>query len=824
MDCNGYYELKPDFMKLELLLYLFVMLTALCPCGVFAQPAECNMGNNWVYPNARKNIGLDFINTESGSFMIDGTIWFQGNFENNGVVNYIYPVSSTLNQFTGTSQQHIKGSGTTRFYNALFNSQLVTGAFSLEQDVVVAHQADFTKGIVTSVQSSPSGIMNSLVMESGASWVNASDQSHVDGFVRKIGNSAFSFPIGDGGYYRAASISAPQNLTDQFAARYVFANPDLGGYAQAKKENTIGTISNREYWVVNRTNGASNVQLTLSWDVNKTSAVMPGSLSDLLIVRWDGSKWINEGQIGVTGNASVGAITAKVTGYGVFTLAVANHMPVAVDDNYLVDPKNEVASGNVLSNDTDADLLVVTKYEIGGVVYLPGNTTVINNTGTLEVYANGRFTFIPEKNYSGDVPVVLYTVSDVNGGFATANLIIRVTSGNHAPLVTVSPVTTKINKPVTGSVTATDADGDALTFTKTVDPAHGVVIVNLDGTITYTPSLDFIGTDNFKMIVSDGKGGDTIVTISILVEGYPNSLPVALEDKFEFTENSGSGKGNVLTNDRDADGNVLLVTQFVVSKATCQPGSAGNLAGVGTITINADGSFVFIPVDNYFGNVPAITYTVSDGQGGLAIANLLITVTSPNHAPVVTESSVSTKINEAVFGSVTATDADGDELTFSKTSDPSHGLVLVNLDGTYTYTPANNYIGADSFKLIVSDGRGGNVTITVTVTIGETSDCEVFIPTGFSPNGDGIHDFFRITCMDRYENPVIEIYNRLGNLIYKREHYGDLSIWGNEFMAFWDGKPNQGGGSSQGVLPSGTYYYALKLGNKLMTGFVFISK
>jgi large repetitive protein len=252
---------------------------------------------------------------------------------------------------------------------------------------------------------------------------------------------------------------------------------------------------------------------------------------------------------------------------------------------------------------TDADLLVVTKYEIGGIVYLPGTTTDLNNIGTFEVYANGRFTFIPELNYSGDVPAISYTVSDVNGGTATANLFIRVTSGNHAPVVTASPVTTKINKPVTGAVTATDVDGDALTFTKSADPAHGVVIVNLDGTFTYTPSLGFIGPDSFKMIVSDGKGGDIIVILLISVEGYPNSLPVALDDKFEFTENSGSGNGNVLANDTDTDGNVLLVTQFVVSKETYLPGSTGNLAGVGTITINAEGSFVFIPVDNYVGNV-----------------------------------------------------------------------------------------------------------------------------------------------------------------------------------------------------------------------------
>ena len=510
-------------MKSELVLYFLLTLMAFSPCRGLAQQAEYNMGNNWVYPNAQKYIGSDFVNTASGSFMNDGVIWYSRNFENNGAVNCINPVPSTLIQFVGTAQQYIKGTGTTRFYNVCFRNQLTTDAFSLEQDIVVAHQADFTNGVVTAVQSSPEAMTNMFILEDGASWANASDNSYVDGFVRKIGNSAFTFPVGDGGFYRFAAISAPSVATDHFTARYVFADPGLAGYTRASKESSVGLVSNREYWIVNRTNGTSNVQLTLSWAVSKTSATVSEDLDKLQIVRWDGSKWVNEGNVATTGNVNEGTITANISGYGVFTLATAIQLP-----------------------------------------------------------------------------------------------------DNSPPVVTANPVATWANTPVNGEVTATDTDGDALVFTITSDPAYGTVILTIDG--------------------------------------------------------------------------------------------------------------------------------------------------------------------------------------------------------AYTYTPEFNYVGGDSFNITVNDGRGGIVTVTVTVSVEEASDCEVFIPNGFSPNGDGIHDYFRITCLDKYENPVIEIYNRWGNLVYKIEHYGDIGFWGSEFKAFWDGKANQSWSSSKGVLRSGTYYYVLKLDNRLKTGSVFINK
>src|SRR6185312_14485534 len=66
---------------------------------------------------------------------------------------------------------------------------------------------------------------------------------------------------------------------------------------------------------------------------------------------------------------------------------------------------------------------------------------------------------------------------------------------------------------------------------------------------------------------------------------------------------------------------------------------------------------------------------------------------------------------------VTATDADNHTVTFAKDTDPTHGTVVVNADGTWTYTPAAGYTGTDSFTVLANDGHGGTDTATITITV-----------------------------------------------------------------------------------------------------------
>ena len=117
----------------------------------------------------------------------------------------------------------------------------------------------------------------------------------------------------------------------------------------------------------------------------------------------------------------------------------------------------------------------------------------------------------------------------------------------------------------------------------------------------------------------------------------------------------------------------------------------------------------------------SFTYTVTDGHGGTATATVTITVADV--APAAAGDTAATTANHAVSGNLAgdAASSVGLPLTFAKASDPAHGSVTLNADGSYTYTPAANFTGADSFTYTVSDGHGGTATATVTITVADVA-------------------------------------------------------------------------------------------------------
>lgn len=416
-------------MKREKKYIITTLLLFFVSTIVHGQIAEYNKVNNWIYPQAQKFVGMDFVNTASGTLINNGAVWYSHNFTNNGVVDFVNTLATNpaLSQFSGTGTQHISGSGTTRFYGLFLGSNLVDNAFSLEQNITVAHKIDFIKGILVSSQTTPETMSNMVLMENGSSWTNASDLSHVDGFVSKTGNGAFTFPIGDGGYYRPASISSPTIPTDCFAARYVYINPNTAGYFLSQRDNSAIHVSDKEYWIVNRTAGTSDVQLTLSWDGLKTSVIAPANLKKVVIVRWDGSQWITEGNVFTTGDATNGTVTSNVTGYGIFTLATFSVAPVAVNDSVSTWEDNSV-SGNVLSNDSVpmGTTLTLSGFSVSGISGQPGSSLTISNVGVITIAVDGRYTFTPVLNYNGIVPDITYTAQDTDGNSTSAILSVAV--------------------------------------------------------------------------------------------------------------------------------------------------------------------------------------------------------------------------------------------------------------------------------------------------------------------------------------------------------------------------------------------------------------
>lgn len=90
------------------------------------------------------------------------------------------------------------------------------------------------------------------------------------------------------------------------------------------------------------------------------------------------------------------------------------------------------------------------------------------------------------------------------------------------------------------------------------------------------------------------------------------------------------------------------------------------------------------------------------------------------------------------------------------------------MDGSITYQATMNYIGQDSFQYEITDEEGQTATATVTVMV---NACGIKIPNAFTPNGDGINDYFIVPGSERFERMELAVFNRWGNEVYKSNNY-----------------------------------------------------
>lgn len=159
----------------------------------------------------------------------------------------------------------------------------------------------------------------------------------------------------------------------------------------------------------------------------------------------------------------------------------------------------------------------------------------------------------------------------------------------------------------------------------------------------------------------------------------------------------------------------------------------------GTLTLNADGTFTYVPNANFNGT-DSFTYKVFDGTYYSNTVTVTINVASANDAPVAIDDSYTT--NEDTTLSIAAsgvlsndTDLENNALSAIKASDPSHGTVTLNTNGSFTYIPDSNYFGSDSFTYMASDGLDSD-TATVTITINNVNDAPVATVDTYTTNED----------------------------------------------------------------------------------------
>jgi hypothetical protein len=184
-----------------------------------------------------------------------------------------------------------------------------------------------TNGIVYSTAT------NLLTFNDGATAAGGSNASYVDGPVQKIGNDAFTFPVGDNGFYGTIAISAPTSTTDAFTAEYFRASATSVG--SITPTSGLKNISGCEYWDLDRTSGFSNVNVTLSWDADNTCSVQGynNDPSTVVIAHHDGSSWSSYGgSVAVNSTLANGSVTwsgvSSFSYFGLGSTAIFTVLPV----------------------------------------------------------------------------------------------------------------------------------------------------------------------------------------------------------------------------------------------------------------------------------------------------------------------------------------------------------------------------------------------------------------------------------------------------------------------------------------------------------------
>ncbi len=264
---------------------------------------------------------------------------------------------------------------------------------------------------------------------------------------------------------------------------------------------------------------------------------------------------------------------------------------------------------------------------------------------------------------------------------------------------------------------ASDPDGQPLSVISAT-ALFGTVVINSDGTVTYTPGEDYHGTDTISYIVSDGHGGTVESTVTVIVHPVQdafNDAVVTDEDVPVIVE--------VLDNDTfGPNAEVTSVTQ----------GSHG------TVVINSDGTVTYTPGEDYHGT-DSFTYTVTTAAGNTETATVTVTVNPVQDA---FNDAVTTDEDTPVSFNVFDNDTFGPNAEVTSVTQGSHGTVSFNENGDMIYTPgdhlqslAEGETQTDTFTYTVTTAAGNTETATVTVTINGANDAPVSTPI------DGRSDF-----------------------------------------------------------------------------------
>lgn len=605
------------------------------------------------------------------------------------------------------------------------------GGLGFDTGVVIS------SGNVAGIVNDPNTLLSAILSLAGDADLNTlTSGTTFDAFVLEFD----IVPTGDKLFFRYR-FASEEDFNDTFDDAFgIFVNGTNVALLPDEQRVSVTRIGTGPYYESNVANPLNNAFSGFSIELSAIAPVTPGvtnhvkiAIADLTDNSYDAGAFIQGGSLKSNATPTVAN-------------AIANQdAPVDTAFNF------QFAANTF--NDGDADTLTYTA-ELNGGGALPAWLSFDGTTRT--------FSGTPVIGDVGTISVDV-TADDGFGGTVTDTFDITVSS-NAAPVITQGAGPLPVTMSEDGSPTAwsaptlaaTDADvADTLTWSVLTDPTNGTATVSGTGasptTFTYTPNANWFGDDSFTVEVSDGTATDTI-EVEVEVESV-NDAPV-----FDQT--------GPLTKSITEDELVIAWTAPTVSATDADNDTitwsvltdpmhgAATVSGTGA----SPATFDYEPLPDYHGD-DSFTIQISDGNGGTATIEVDVTIIPIGDIPAFGQSEpINVTMSEDgsptpwIAPTLTATDADGDVITWSLFSDASNGTATVSGTGSspavFGYTPNANYSGSDFFAVQIADPDGNFTAISITVTIQAVNDAPVIAQgaaTGVTMDKNGDPTAFALT-------------------------------------------------------------------------------
>ena len=446
------------------------------------------------------------------------------------------------------------------------------------------------------------------------------------------------------------------------------------------------------------------------------------------------------------------------------TVTPRNMPPVSAADAYSVDEDGSltVATPGMLGNDADPEGLSLSAYLETGALY-----------GSVILFIDGGFTYTPPADYHGQDEFWYRAFDGARYGDPT-RVVVTVNPVNDAPVATGDSY--ELDEDGTLSVPASgllgndgDLDGDALSAVLVSGPSHGTVALNADGGFSYTPNVNYFGTDSFTYRAVDPSGAESVATVSLTIRPMAEP-PVALDDSYVATEDTpfsvvvpgtttslsmvsdpGDYIGQGLTyNYSLSTGTITIERNYDngVSISYREPGfthwwdfrfaapDEGLLVpGLYTDAMrfpfqDAGHPGMDISGDGRGSNTLTGWFRVDEVAYGPSGEVLVFAATFEQHSegfgPAL-RGQVYYNAGATTIGGVLLNDShpEGNPLTSVLVDGPANGEVYLNSNGTFLYVPDADFAGVDSFRYKATDGTTDSNVATVTITVSGVNDAPV---------------------------------------------------------------------------------------------------